>query len=556
MNTNRRLQLNIQTVSTAIALIVLLILIVIPLLMIFQRSFYPSGSFELLAPIETLTAKDFSVVFWNTIWLGICVVIGATVLAAPIAYFMAKSELGRQRWIDVVLIIPFMTPPYIGAMGWILFMQPRGYLEQLLPFMKFLSTAFFSFWGMVLIMSLHLFPFIYLILRNALSQLGGSLEEAAAVHGGGPWYRFKRIIVKLMVSSYAMGALLIFVKTLSEFGTPVTMGRRIGYHVLTAEIHKYTSTWPIQFGKAAALSVMLLTACMFVWYIQHLVTVRNTYRLVGGKGSRTRIVRLSGWKLAAAWGYTIGLMVIAIGVPYFSIITTSLVRLRGIGLAWGNYTLQHYQELFAWNSSGMKALMTSLSLSLAAATMAVIVGTFLALVISTSRKLPRKLTDLFSLMPNTVPGIVLIVGFIFLWNAPWNRIPLYNTHAMLALTYMVLFLPYTVQYVKANYGSIHPSLFQAARIFGGKPAYILRRILVPLILPGILAGWIMTFAISFRELVASLIIRPPSVETSATFIYTQFEQGSVSLGMAMAVVSVGMTTIMLTIVNRLNPNRK
>lgn len=135
-------------------------------------------------------------------------------------------------------------------------------------------------------------------------------------------------------------------------------------------------------------------------------------------------------------------------------------------------------------------------------------------------------------------------------------IPLYNTYGMVILTYVVLFVPYTVQYVKSAFTQIDASLVQAGQVFGAKPGYIFRRVLLPLIVPGMLAGWMMTFTIASRELVGSLLILPPSMQTSATYIYAQFEQGQVSLGMAMAVISVGLTTLLLVLLEVAGSKRK
>ncbi|WP_163852638.1 ABC transporter permease [Paenibacillus elgii] len=548
--------ISIRTVGMTLALFLLAILVVVPLFFIFLTSVYPEQTLDLSAPLRTILENKLGEVFWNSIWLGLCVVLGTTALALPLAWILAKTSLGRHAWLDIVLLIPFMTPPYIGSMGWILFMQKNGYMEQLLPVAEAWTPKFFSVFGMVAIMSLHLFPFLYLILRNALLQIGGSKEDAAAVHGGRFFYSFRRIVLPLLMSSYAMGALLIFVKTIAEFGTPATFGRKIGFYVLTSEIHKYISSWPIDFGKATALASVLLSTCLLLWYAQTVVTRRYTYRLVGGKGTRSKIYPLSGLTRLLAWGYVIVLLVLSVGVPYFSIISASLMKLRGVGLAWSNLTLNHYVELLTWGSKSMNALLNSLGLSLAAATISVLLGTWFALTIKQSKTGPQRMTDLFSLLPNTVPGIVLVVGLILLWNAPWMPVPLYNTYGMVVLTYVVFFLPYTVQYVKANFSQLDEALFQAGQVFGGRPAYVFRRILLPLIVPGMLAGWMMTFTISVRELVASLMILPPSMETSATYIFAQFEQGKVSLGMAMAVVSVGLTTLMLLGIDRLSSKQK
>jgi len=193
---------------------------------------------------------------------------------------------------------------------------------------------------------------------------------------------------------------------------------------------------------------------------------------------------------------------------------------------------------------------------LAAAVIAAVLGTFFALQIGRASKRGQRMVDMFSLLPNTVPGIVIVVGLILLWNAPWMPIKLYNTYGMVVLSYVVLFIPYTVQNVKSGLSQIDPSLIQAGRVFGGTSGYALRRIILPLLIPSILAGWMMTFTISIRELVASLMILPPSMRVSATYIFAQFEQGDVSLGMAMAVVSVGLTTLVLIGMNHLSADRK
>lgn len=539
-----------------LALLLLVLLIGLPLIMVLLHSLFPDDVFDVLAPLKVLSDPGLFTYFWNSIVLGGWVVLGSTLLALPMAFLSARTSIGRHAWLDVVLIIPFMTPPYIGSMGWILFMQRRGFAEQLWPSVEKLTPHFFSLFGMVAIMSLHLFPFLYLILRNALQRIGGTLEEAGSVHGGSMLYMLRRVIFPLLHGSYAMGALLVFVKTIAEFGTPATFGRRIGFYVLTSEIHRFTSNWPIDFSTATSLASVLLGACLVFWYIQNVISRRYQYQTLSGKGMRTRMLQLRGWRAALGWGYTAALLLLSIGIPYFSIIATSLQKLRGDGLAWGNVTLAHYAELLRPGSKGWQALMNSLGLAGIAATVAVLIGLFLVLQMGNMKRWSQRGLDALSLLPNTVPGIVIVVGLILFWNAPWMPVPIYNTYTMVVLTYVVFYLPYSVQYIKASASQIDGNLLQAGRVFGGKPLYLLRRIVLPLLVPGILAGWMMTFTISARELVASLMVLPPSMQVTATYIFSQFEQGEVSLGMAMAVVSVGFTTLVLVIMNHLGADRK
>lgn len=148
-------------------------------------------------------------------------------------------------------------------------------------------------------------------------------------------------------------------------------------------------------------------------------------------------------------------------------------------------------------------------------------------------------------MPNIIPGIVFVVGLIMFWNSPLLPATIYNTKAMVVVTYCVLFLPYSVQYTKSSLSQLDQSIFQSAAIFGRSSWDVYRYIFIPLLMQGILAGMMMTFIISMRELVAGLLILPPSVETGATFIYSQFEQGNVGLGMAVAVITVALTVIFM-----------
>ena len=296
--------------------------------------------------------------FLNSMLLGVLVVIGATIFAFPLAFIMSKTDVGKYSKLDIVFMIPFMTPPYIGSMGWILFMQPNGYFEQFFPMLKTVSSSFFSLGGMVLIMSLHLFPFLYFMLKTRYFRLG-VVKKKLQQFMAEVFLSFKKIILPLLVSSYVMGALLIFVKTIAEFGTPATFGRRIGFHVLTSEIHKFISSWPIDFSSATALSSLLLSACMLIWYMQNVLNRKYSYAIVSGKGVKSKRYTLSIFTRVVAWMYVIGLLIVSIGIPYFSILIASFSKLRGGGLHVNNFTTSHYEALFTMGSPGLEALWNS-----------------------------------------------------------------------------------------------------------------------------------------------------------------------------------------------------
>lgn len=485
----------------------------------------------------------------NSLLLGVLVILGTTILAFPMAFIRTKTTLQKYDWLDIVLTIPFMTPPYIGSMGWILFMQNNGFLQQLVPGTAWLSDAFFSLFGMVMVMSLHLFPFLYLMLKNTLLRINGSFLDAALIFGRSSLRNWLQVILPLLISSYVLGILLIFIKTLAEFGTPATFGSRIGFQVFTTEIHAYLSRWPVDIRMATSLSVFLLSVCLIIWYFQNLIGRKFTYSVLSGKTPAARERKDKWFIQLGSWFYVGFVLLFAIGIPYFSIIVTSLQKVRGDGLTAGNFTLASYQAVFTSGSAGLTAFLNSVVFSIFTAIITAIIGLFIALYIKKGETKKQQLLDFFSLMPNIIPGIVFVVGLIMFWNAPWLPATIYNTKAMVVVTYCVLFLPYAVQYTKSSLSQLDQSIFQSAAIFGRNSWDVYRAIIIPLLMQGILAGMMMTFIISMRELVAGLLILPPSVETGATFIYSQFEQGNVGIGMAVAVITVGMTVVFMFLLN-------
>lgn len=524
-------------------------LIVIPILTVFLEAVTVNGRLDFSNAVQVIWNSSNLHTIGNSLLLGILVVITSTLIATPLAFILVRTRFSRKKWLDIIFMIPFMTPPYISSMGWILFMQKRGLFQQMFPWTGSFSEGFFSLGGLTMAMSLHVFPFMTTILKNAMLNINGSLEESGAVFGGSFWYRLRRITMPLLTGNYAIGMLLVFVKTLSEYGTPATLGKRIGFYVFTTDIHRYATTAPIDFGKASSLSSVLIGICMIMWLLQNYVTSKNTFNLVGGKGRRQEAVADKKTVTVFSSIYIGIVLLLSIGIPYFSVIVTSLINLRGYGMAPGNFTFAHYVELFMDNPKGVRAVLTSLGLAAASATIASVLGTCVVGSIQKAKHW-RKVIEGESLLPEMIPNIVLVIGLMLFWNKIYRFLPLYNTLGFMVLVYVVMFLPYTIQYVSSSMIQIGKNLQAAGQICGGSRFYVFRKITLPLVLKGILSGWMMIFIISFRELVASSLIAPPNVLTVSTFIVREFEQGSVSVGMAMAVICVALTTTALILLNQ------
>ena len=533
----------------AVLIVILTFLIVVPIITVLIEAVVVDDRLNFANAVHTICQKENLNTIINSLLLGILVVITSTVIATPLAFILVRTKYAEKKWLDIVLMIPFMTPPYISSMGWILFMQKRGLFQQLFPQIGALSEQFFSLTGLTLVMSLHVFPFMTTMLKNALLNLNSNLEESAAICGGSAWYRLRKITLPLLTGNYAIAMMLVMVKTLSEYGTPATLGKRIGFYVFTTDIHRYATTAPVDFGKASSLSGVLVCVCMFMWMMQAYITNKHSYQLVNGKGSkciksskRKTINVLSGIYIAIV-------ILLAIGIPYFSIIVSSLIKLRGYGLAAGNYTLSHYGDVFLQGSKGMRAIATSVGLATLSATIASALGTLSVVSIQKTKKV-KKLIEWEGLLPEMIPNIVLVIGLMLFWNKIYKVISLYNTIWFMVLVYVVMFLPYSIQYVSSAIMQLGGNLQSAGAICGGTKWYVFWKITFPLIFKGIISGWMMIFIISFRELVASSLIAPPNTLTVSTFIVREFEQGSVSVGMAMAVICVLLTTTALILLNQ------
>lgn len=534
----------------------LVFLVIAPLATVFVKALIINDHLDFSFAAAALSEPQNARMIRNSLLLGLAVVILSSLISIPLAYLFSRTQLGQHKIFDLLFLIPFMTPPYIASMGWILFMQKRGLFSQMVPAFPNGIPLFFTFGGLVLVMSLHIFPFMMVLMKNAMLHIPSSLEEAAAISGAGYGRRLRKIFFPLLTGNYVIGALLVFVKTLSEYGTPYTLGRRIGFDVFTTDIHRYAAVAPIDFGKAAVLASVLVTICMVLWLVQNYITVHHSYNLISGKGSRMRIHRLSSPGKVLAILYIGLILVISIGIPYFSVISTSLIRLRGFGLAAGNFTFHHYVELFTDSETALPAIGNSFLLGLLSATICAILGTVIVLSIRVGRSRFGKVLEAMSLLPEMLPGIVLVIGLMLFWNDIYDILPLYNTMGIMVITYTALFLPYTVQYVTSASTQLSESLLEAGRVFGGSRYYIFRHITCPLIARGMAAGWMMTFIIAIRELVAPSLIAPPDTLVISTYIMREFEQGSVSLGMSMAVLCILLTTLSLAGVKLLTRNLK
>ncbi|CDN49855.1 ABC transporter permease [Neorhizobium galegae] len=524
----------------------LVVVVAIPFIAVVLQGIFPNlGQGSFAGPFSSLlaTLADSALIGMagNTLLLGGCVVLASAVVAVPLGVFRALYRIPYAPFWDVVLLVPFMIPPYIATLGWIMTLQPRGYLQQLVGFN--LAPFLFSLFGMTLVMAFNTFPVVYFAVSRTVEAVGSRYADVGRVFGATPARAFWRITLPLSAPGLAASLMLVFAAAIEEYGTPAALGRRAGFQVLVTGIDLRITDWPIDLPGAAILSLLLVGMSLVTFLLQRWILARRSYQTVGGKPSAKDKRSLGALKVPVMIAFSV-VAFLATGVPLLAILATALSRTISGGLALGNLSLSNFIAVFSNSAGAVGALVNSFSLGIATALITGLIGVTAAYTVVKTRMRGRTTIDIMTILPNALPGIVVAVGLILAWNMPWLPATPYNTALILLLAYCCILLPQPVRYTTAAFQQIGDNLEAAARVFGASSITAFRRILLPLVFPSLASAMLLVFALASRELVASVVVAPVGMLTIATFIWRQFEQGSIGLGMAMAFIAIVITTLL------------
>src|SRR5262245_8107239 len=523
--------------------IAVFLLVVYPISMVVISAIFPTAADSRALKLEDLATDRLALASANTLRLGVTVSLLSLFLGASFAFLSVQSRAGG--WIDLIMSIPFLTPPFLSSLAWSLAVGVKGYFGRMGVFGKELESLIFSFAGLSLLMAIHYTPIVYFAVRAQLEKISPSLLWAALVAGGSAWRIVGTILLPLVFPALIAGGCLAFACAIEEYGTPLVIGNRIGFPVISTEIGRIVSVYPINLTLASALASLLLALVGAVYCLGQLLQRRT--RTYAKHSSYELPALLPNWALAALWILLAVYALFTLAIPYGSMLVTSLLKIISAGPSFDNLTLAHYFQVLAGEAGGLRdALTASFLLALAAAAFGSLLGAACA----------RKSAVLagVALIPAATPAITLAVGFIQAWNAPWTAwLPLYSSALLVALFYTVLYLPYGVQYARAGLAAIPPSYEWAARVHGAGAVLTTRRIIASLLLPHCCAGAILIFSISFRELIGSVLLRPPGMQTVSTFILREFDQGSPATGMALGVIATLVSLFSISVARRLVP---
>ena len=536
------------------AIIALLVLVVLPLVFLLAGSFRGEEGLSLEHFSEAVSGRLYVQALRNSLVLGAWTGMFSIVIGLPMAWAVSRTNVPAPALFRITATLSYLSPPFLTAIAYVnLFSPNAGLINVLLRDVAgapWLTFNIFSMSGLVLVTVLHTFPFVFLLASSALQSVDASYEEAAQILGAGKLRTALFVTLPLIAPAVLAGTLLAFVNAIALFGSQAILGLPGRIVTLPTRIYALFD-YPPQYGLASALSLLFIVITVAALYLQHRFLARRSYITVGGKGARLTLIDLGPlrWLL---FGFCVVVFVVAIVLPYGALIAVSLSKSWGLNF-WQGLTLANYRfVLFEYNVT-QRAILNSLLLATVAATIAVLLGTVISWIDVRTRVPGRRLLDYAALVPLGLPGIVMAVALIQFWLT--MPIALYGTLTILLLAYVGRYIPLGVRAANTSLRQIDPSLEESARVLGASWGRTLREITLPLIRPGLFAGWLLVFVPVIQELSASILLFSSSSITLAVAVYNLYETGYTEPVAALAMVNMAIISLALLVANWLATGR-
>src|SRR6201746_1946585 len=465
------------------------------------------------------------------------------VVAAPMGWLVSRTDMPGRQFIRALVTASFVTPPFLGAVAWELLAAPNsGLLNQLYRLVTGQDAGehlfnIYSLTGIIFVISCYTFPFVFVLVANALDNMPGELEDASAILGGKAWTTARRVTIPLALPALVAGALIAFLQAMTLFGSPAILALPAGFHTMTTKIWSLFQ-YPPKLELAAAAAVPLLVLTIVLLQAQKFILGRRGYSVVGGKYGAPRRVERGGWRWFAL-GFCLVVLLNPVFLPYLALLNAAFSPNATTLVTPTTFTLHNIVFVFTELSSTQLALKTAVILGTAAAT----IGTILALVIAyvTTRRViaGHRLLGFLATAPVAVPGIVLGVGLFLSYTRP--PFVLYGTLWILLIAFLAIHLPSAYQQLQAAFLTIHPELEDASRILGATRLQSLRKITAPLLRTVLIATWCFIFIGVMRELSAAIVLFTSQTKVLSVLIYDLNESGDLAaiavLGIAMLIIT-------------------
>lgn len=524
-----------------------------PTLMLFYGSFLSKplgvpGDFTLSHYIHAYSDPLTYRLLLNSFFFAAGSSLLAVILAATVAWISVRTNAPFRRFFELTAIIPNIFPPVMLAVSWTVLLSPRtGLINRvLMDFLGLESAPFniYSMGGMIFVEALITTPLAFLIISASLYSMDPSLEESARVAGSSNLQIAWRITFPIVRPAMLAATMLNFVRAIESFDTPAIIALPARIEVFTTKIYREAvGAFPPNQNMAATYAVSLLAITMlFVYFYRRLTSRSERYVTVTGRGYRPMVIDLGKWRYFASAIAGLILLLIVV-LPFAVLLYVSFVTYLHVPgtKTWELLTLDNYRSNLT-DRRTYRALQNSLFLAVTGATLCMVLAAVTAYMTTKTKAAGRGLIEALTFIPWAFPGSALAIGL--LWTYVYIPLPIYGSLWILLIGYITRFLPYGLRTMTSTVVQIHDELRDASMTCGAGFASTFRRVLLPLMRPGFIAGWIILATIYLREFSTSVFLYSPGAEPIGPLLYHFYIDGNLgpmcSLGVIVSVICVGM----------------
>src|SRR3954467_14410736 len=530
----------------------MIVLIVLPLSWLAVFAFTDKARHPTLQNFVTLfTDPAFLDPLLTTAIIATTSAVICCLVAALIGWLVSRTDMPGRQTIRALVTASFVTPPFLGAVAWELLAAPNsGLLNQ---FYRYLTGAedplfdIYSLTGLIFVISCYTFPFVFVLVANALDNMPGELEDAFAILGGKAWTTARRVTIPLALPALVAGALIAFLQAMTLFGSPAILALPAGFHTMTTKIWSLFQ-YPPKLELAAAAAVPLLLLTILLLRAEHMILGRRSYAVLGGKNSEPRLIQL-GYLRWLALAFCFIVLLNPVFLPYGALLNATFSKVASQFVSFSNFTFHNIYFVFFELSATKLALYNTFVLGIATAT----IGTVIAVVISylTTREAVtgHRALGFLATAPAAIPGIVLGGGLFLSYTRP--PFVLYGTLWILLLAFLTLSMPAAYQQMQSAFKSIHPELEDASRILGATRLRALWQITAPLLRTSVIATWCFVFVGTIRELSAAVMLFTSETKVISVLIFDLNESGDLAAISVLGLIMLVVTSAIVALANRL-----
>jgi iron(III) transport system permease protein len=507
---------------------------VVPLGFLLWQSFFTPQTASQAAELTLGNYRDAYgsaqtwVLFWNSLQFAAGTALLAFCLGTLLAWMNERTNTPCKSLFFALSLIPLIIPGILFTVAWILLGSPKiGLVNLALRALFNTDTVFFnvySMWGMIWVDALHYSPVAFLLMTAAFRSMDPALEESAVMSGASVVQVVSRVTLPLVWPAIFATLLILFVRAIESFEVPALLGLPVGIQVFTSAIYRAVHRYPSEIGLASSYAVTLLLITSAGVYFQSVLSTRgNRYATMTGKGFRPRLIDLGRWRYLTV-GIFLAYFLLIVVLPFAVLLWSSLQKYYSVPSleALQRLTLDPYRTILGYPSL-MRSVWNSLLLALGSATIVMLVTSVICWIVVKTRLRGRWLLDNFASLPMVFPGIVLGLALMILYlHLP---VGVYGTIWILLIAYVTRFLPYGLRYNTTSMLQIHRELEESAAMSGASWLTAFRRIVLPLLKPGLVAGWIYIVIVSIRELSSSILLYSPGTEVMSILIWELWENG-------------------------------